>query len=69
MSEGRSSRGGGVALTGAGIVMILCCAVGPAVLGAAAGSVVGGWIGVTIACVLAGVAGLGLYLRRGRSGC
>ena len=69
MSHVKPSRGGDFALTAAGILMILRCAVVPAVLGATAGSLVGGWLGVTIACVLAGAVGIVLYLRRGRNGC
>lgn len=52
---------------GAAILMLLCCAVGPAVLGAAAGSVIGGWLGVACAVLLAGGVGLVLH-RRSRNG-
>jgi hypothetical protein len=52
--------------------MIFCCAVGPAVIGAAAGSAIGGWLGIACAVLLA--AGAGLLIRRrarrpGREGC
>jgi hypothetical protein len=50
------------AMWGAGILMVLCCAVGPAVIGAVAGSAVGGWLGIACAIVLA--AGVGLVLHR-----
>jgi hypothetical protein len=48
--------------------MVLCCAVGPAVIGAAAGSVIGGWLGIACAIVLAAGTGLMLHRRRGRRG-
>jgi hypothetical protein len=58
------------ALAGAGILMVLCCAVGPAVIGAVAGSAVGGWLGIACALVLAAAVGLVLHGRkRKRGGC
>jgi hypothetical protein len=59
-------------LAGGALLMILCCAVGPAVIGAAAGSAIGGWLGIACAVLLA--AGAGLLIRRrarhpGREGC
>jgi hypothetical protein len=54
---------------GAALVMILCCAVGPAVLGAAAGRIIGGWFGILCAVVVAASLGVALYRRRGRGGC
>ena len=54
-------------LVGSGLLMVLCCAVGPAVIGAAAGSAVGGLLGIACAVILAAVVGLALH-RRGRSG-
>jgi hypothetical protein len=56
-------------LAGTAVVMVLCCAVGPAVLGAAAGSIIGGWLGIICAIVLAAGVGLMLYSRRGRGKC
>jgi hypothetical protein len=53
-------------LVGGGLLMVLCCAVGPAVIGAVAGSAVGGWLGIACAVVLAAVVGLVLH-RRGRA--
>jgi hypothetical protein len=44
--------------------MVLCCAVGPAILGAVAGSAIGGWLGIACAVLLA--AGIGLFLHRRR---
>ena len=55
------------ALVGGGLLMVLCCALGPAVIGAVAGSAVGGWLGIACAVILAGVVGLVLH-RRGRNG-
>ena len=54
---------------GAAVVIVLCCAVGPAVLGAAAGAIIGGWLGVICAVVLAAGVGLVLFRRRGRGEC
>lgn len=49
--------------------MVLCCAVGPAAIGAAAGTAIGGWLGVACAVVLAAGAGLLLYRLRGKDRC
>jgi hypothetical protein len=48
------------------VVMVACCAA-PAVLGAAAGSLIGGWVGIAVACALA-LGGL-VLLRRRRKRC
>ncbi len=56
-------------VAGAAVLMVLCCAAGPAVLGAVAGSLIGGWLGVVCAVILAGTAGLLLFARRRRGGC
>jgi hypothetical protein len=55
------------ALAGAGVLMMLCCAVGPAVIGAVAGGAIGGWLG--IACAILVAALLGVLLHRRRRGC
>lgn len=47
---------------GGGVLMVLCCAVGPAVIGAVAGTAIGGWLGIVCALILA--AGIGLFLHR-----
>jgi hypothetical protein len=58
------------ALAGAGVLMILCCAVGPAVIGAVAGSAIGGWLGIACAVILAAAVGLIVRRRtRRRGGC
>jgi hypothetical protein len=45
MSTKEETRGrSDAALIGGGVLMVLCCAVGPAVIGAVAGSAVGGWL-------------------------
>jgi hypothetical protein len=49
--------------------MVLCCAVGPAVLGAAAGGVIGGWLGIACAVLVAGLVGLLLHRRSRSRGC
>jgi hypothetical protein len=56
-------------LLGGALVMVLCCAVGPAVIGVVASSAVGGGLGIVIACVVAAALGLGLYWRRRDKGC
>jgi hypothetical protein len=57
-------------LFGGGVLMVLCCAVGPAVIGAVAGSAIGGWLGIACAVILAAVVGLVLHRRtRQRGGC
>lgn len=64
----RPQRSG--ALLGVGLLMVLCCAIGPAVIGAVAGSVIGGWLGIVIACVLAASIALVVHVRRrGRGRC
>jgi hypothetical protein len=60
---------GNSVFAGAARLMVVCCVAGPAVIGAAAGSVIGGWLGLAVACVLAASVGLLLYLRRGKGGC
>ena len=68
MSSQPARRGSGT-LLGVGLLMVLCCAIGPAVIGAVAGSTIGGWLGITIACVLAASVALAVHLRRrGRGG-
>lgn len=63
MSASNQARPGtDVALVGGGLVMVLCCAVGPAVMGAVAGSAIGGWLG--IACAVNLTALMGLVVRR-----
>lgn len=56
-------------IAGAAILMMVCCVAGPAVIGAAAGSLIGGWLGLVIACAVAAGVGLLLYLRRGTDRC
>ena len=51
------------ALAGTGVLMVLCCAVGPAVIGAAAGGAIGGWLGIACAVVLAAAVALLLHRR------
>jgi hypothetical protein len=67
-TEQRTRRADGVLASGA-VLMILCCAVGPAVLGAAAGSVIGGWVGIACAVVVAGAFGLVVHRRRSPRRC
>ena len=69
MSAGRGpGRGSDVALVGGGVLMILCCAVGPAVIGAVAGSAIGGWLGIACAVIVAAAVGLILQRRTKRRG-
>ena len=65
----RAGRGKDGLLVGGALLMVICCAVLPAVIGAAAGTAIGGWLGVTCAVLLAAGVGLLLHRRRGREGC
>jgi outer membrane lipoprotein SlyB len=71
MSTTKQPRGrSDYALVGGGLLMVLCCAVGPAVIGAVAGSAIGGWLGIACAVILAAAVGLVLHRRtRTRGGC
>lgn len=64
---GAGRRGSG-AVAAFGLVMVLCCAIGPALIGAGAGSAIGGVLGVVVACAAAGTVALALHLRGRRSG-
>jgi hypothetical protein len=69
-AQTKPGRGPNVALLGGGILMVLCCAVGPAVIGAVAGSAIGGWLGIACAVILAALVGLVLHRQaRTRDGC
>jgi hypothetical protein len=61
-------RGSNAALAGAGVLMVLCCAVGPAVIGAVAGSAVGGWLGIACAIMVAALVGFVMHRRTRRGG-
>ena len=66
----KPGQGANFALVGGGLLMVLCCAVGPAVIGAVAGSAIGGWLGIACAVILAAVVGLILHRRtRSRGSC
>ena len=59
-----------MALFGGGALMVLCCAVGPAAIGAAAGSAVGGWVGIACAVLVAAAVAVLVSRRAGkRGGC
>jgi hypothetical protein len=65
-----AGRRSDLALVGGGVLMVLCCGVGPAVIGAVAGSAIGGWLGIACAIILAAIVGLILHRRtRTRGGC
>jgi hypothetical protein len=66
MSAGPTRRAD-TAIAGAGVLMVLCCAVGPAVTGAIAGGAIGGWLGIACAVLVAALVGLFVH-RRTRSG-
>jgi hypothetical protein len=69
-AEPTRRRGTDLALAGGGLLMVLCCAVGPALIGAVAGSAIGGWVGIACAAVLASAVGLVLHrCMRTRAGC
>lgn len=52
---------------GFGVLMVLCCLVGPAVIGAIGGSAIGGVLGVVAAVVIA-LAVAAVVRRRGKTG-
>ena len=66
---GRSTRRSDSLFAGGALLMIVCCAVGPAVLGAVAGSLIGGWLGIACALLLAAGAALALRRRRSETKC
>jgi hypothetical protein len=57
------------AVAAAGVLAILLCAAGPAILGAVAGGAIGGWPGIAAACGLAAAIGALVYRRRGKPPC
>jgi membrane protein implicated in regulation of membrane protease activity len=61
-----TARRSDAALAAGGVLMVLCCAVGPAVIGAVAGTAIGGWPGVACAVILAAAVGLALHRRARR---
>jgi hypothetical protein len=67
MSDTESPGRPNAALAGAGVLMVLCCAVGPAVIGAVAGGAIGGWLGIACAVIVAGAVAFALH-RRARRG-
>jgi hypothetical protein len=70
MSAPASKRSGSDPLiAGGALLMVICCAVGPAVLGAAAGSLIGGWLGIVCALLIAGAVALVLRRRTRRGEC
>jgi hypothetical protein len=68
-AEPKPSRKLDAAVGGAALLMVVCCAVGPALIGAAAGSVIGGWLGIACAVLVAAVAGVLLHRRARKRGC
>lgn len=55
---------------GGSLPMVLCCVVGPAVMGAVAGGEIGGWLGIACAVTLAAVIALIVHRRtRSRGAC
>lgn len=53
-------------LAALGVLMVICCAVGPAVIGAVAGTVIGSALGIAVAIVLAAAVGLLVHRRTRR---
>lgn len=68
-ADPKSSRTFDFAIGGGALLMILCCAVGPAVIGAVAGSAIGGWLGIACAIVLAATVGSFLHRRTRERSC
>jgi hypothetical protein len=67
-AESKPSRRGEIAIGAGALLMILCCALGPAVIGAAAGSAIGGWL-IACAVILAAIVGLVLHRRSNNKAC
>ncbi|MCA1656583.1 MAG: hypothetical protein LC713_02550 [Actinobacteria bacterium] len=64
---GRGARGRGLLMVPC-CVMVLCCAFGPAFIGAAAGGALGGWLGIACAVILAATVAMILQRRRRNRG-
>ena len=69
MADQTNSRRDGRWLAAGGAFMILCCAVGPAIIGAVAGSAIGGWLGIACAIVLAAIVALVAHRRSRSTSC
>jgi hypothetical protein len=67
-TRAKPGRGSNFALVGGGLLMVLCCAVGPAVFGAVAGNVVDGWLGIACAVIPAALVGFAVHRRSRNSG-
>lgn len=67
-SVNQSRRGADTAVAAAGVLMVLCCAVGPAVIGAVAGGAIGGWLGIACAVIVAAAVGVIVHRRTRRRG-
>lgn len=48
--------------------MVVCCAVGPAVIGSVAGAAIGGWLGIACAAIAAAAVGLLLFRHNRKRG-
>lgn len=55
-------------LGGVSVLMVLCCAVAPAAIGAIAGTALGGWLGIVVAVAVAATV-VFVLRRRGPRGC
>lgn len=64
----RTARGTDAAVIAGGVLMVLCCAVGPAAIGAAAGNLLGGWVGIACAVGVAAILGSVVHRRARRRG-
>lgn len=68
--ESNVSSSGGKLFGAAGVLMVLCCVAGPAVVGAAAGAAIGNALGIAAAVVIALACVVPLRRRRGDTrGC
>jgi len=54
---------------GAALLMVLRCVALPAAIGAGAGSVIGGWLGIVCAVLISAFVGVLIHRRRGSRGC
>lgn len=65
----KAEKTGSGVLIGGALLMVLCCAVLPAGVGAAAGGAIGGWIGIVCAVIVAAAVALFIHRRRGNNAC
>jgi hypothetical protein len=66
MSQPRSAPRRTDAITVAAATFLVICCAAPTAVGAAAGSIIGGWLGIVAACLVAVAVSLAVRRRRGK---